>query len=1144
MKKGVKNLKTRLLPIFAVALLLFSAISALLLQNSAFAAGSASQAAKAYLVRRAISDCVGFAGDTISTGGWKGANTYQDIVVDGNIFQPMMSVDFTLSAYEESIFSGVGLDTKTHTVFSAPGNYYHNMCKKGDIKKYFSAMGKSWDEDTLVSNNIIRYTSARDGGVAQDQEVSINTANLNGFFNTIVNQVSREELRLYLFKQDDQQCTGKSDAFSVLTSYDHSYKTCAEMAQSISSVEGDIEHNAKVDAISSILSGTGNGFNLFQQKCLDEIGWSDKTPEQQQEYRSSSGIPSGQNPAIFYLNKIREANGTPANPSGMLPAGAAGPTIPGTYAGVCASAFNAAATQSLEENLPDVDSDTGASVSNCYNYFDIQSQSWVICPTLTNLSGVGKSIYDKLKELLAVDATMFDINDSDNPIYRIWNVFRNISNIGFSIFLLLIIFSQITGFGVNNYGVKKMLPKLIIAAVLVNLSWIITVLAIDISNILGYQLHNLIINITLGDASASVNTGADVFGGILAVLGDGALGVTQVVPIVAAFTSGGGWGAAFAIAMVLIPAIIAVVIFFLTLGLRQLIIIFCVIAAPIAFLLYSFPNTNSLFKKYIKLFQAALVIYPVCSALYGISQIIQYISAEVSSGPIAIVAAIAPFLPFAIAPTLVTKSVSALGAVGGKISQFGKTLGNQAKSGIDNFQKNDTGKSLINKSNEFSRRRLLYDKKALRSAKKKWRGIDKDKRGSFNDYVTNNAVDLKQEELSNSQEKRLGIAGQSIDQYKSDLTKRGQVARYYRQQAGHLGLDQLVSEAQQSVGNGGSTDTGITTNEPTDKIFQAMRNLIESGGKAGAKEAARLMDLLSDQDAKKASELATMLNNDSRNNEVLSKNLVLGGTDFADYVSNAGKKREILANGTLSEYATDASMSDFRQMSQQVEDSTGKKFSVNASADKAKDLVGMSDAELMRRLNSNEKGMKAAFSQLAYSNDQNVISWANQSPRIVEMMFDANATPLKSDMAKAGLYSGGKSMTVFSEMQRASTYAAEHPEETRKLETRYNDARNAIDPIAMSKTEHPTYYKDNGELTQQGQLAQDISNRIAAMRATNNNQAGNKEEIVNGYLAARGIDPSYVQNNQETQETYKKALSIAGEIIDSTSQQPSSEETP
>jgi hypothetical protein len=461
-------------------------------------------------------------------------------------------------------------------------------------------------------------------------------------------------------------------------SVDDGYKATAEAAA--------IEN--RKNAIAGILSGSGDNYNAFRTNCLAELNSLSDTARQ--TALQEQGIdPTQSNDDILkaILRQIDEKNGTAASPTVNASAvGPQGPVLPrGEYNGVCMGAFDGVVTDSVNID----DSDSAESTPNCYNYFDIESQSWIICPTLTNLGNTGKSIYDWLKGMLAVDASMFDTNNPNSAaVYQLWNVLRNISNIGFSIFLLFIIFSQISGFGINNYGVKKMLPKLIIAAVLVNLSWIITVLAIDISNILGYQLHNLIINLT----GVTETSGWNLFEEILKMIGVGGVAGTASValPFLSGLVTGGGVGAIFAVAMVIIPAIIAILVFFLTLAVRQLIIIFCVAAAPLAFLLYAFPNTNSLFKKYIKLFQTSLIIYPVCSALYGLSQVIQSISRSVNEKagqPIAIVAALAPFIPFAVAPSLVTKSVSALGNAGAMLGKLGGTLSKAATGGLDKWQK-------------------------------------------------------------------------------------------------------------------------------------------------------------------------------------------------------------------------------------------------------------------------------------------------------------------------------------------------------------------------------------------------------------------------------------------------------------------------
>ena len=100
-----------------------------------------------------------------------------------------------------------------------------------------------------------------------------------------------------------------------------------------------------------------------------------------------------------------------------------------------------------------------------------------------------------------------------SPIHVVWTYLRNITNIIFVIFFLIVIYSQITGIGISNYGIKRTLPRIIIAAILVNLSYLICILAVDVSNILGVGFRGIfesiqadaIANSTISEAAASTS---------------------------------------------------------------------------------------------------------------------------------------------------------------------------------------------------------------------------------------------------------------------------------------------------------------------------------------------------------------------------------------------------------------------------------------------------------------------------------------------------------------------------------------------------------------------------------------------------------------------------------------------------------------
>ena len=125
---------------------------------------------------------------------------------------------------------------------------------------------------------------------------------------------------------------------------------------------------------------------------------------------------------------------------------------------------------------------------------------WLICPTTGLLAKGIDALYGLIQGLLDVKPLEMK---GDSPIYQVWSYMRNIANICFIIFLLVIIYSQITGYGINNYGVKKSLPRLIVTAMVVNFSFLFCAIAVDISNILGNGLKDLL----AGIAESAISSG-------------------------------------------------------------------------------------------------------------------------------------------------------------------------------------------------------------------------------------------------------------------------------------------------------------------------------------------------------------------------------------------------------------------------------------------------------------------------------------------------------------------------------------------------------------------------------------------------------------------------------------------------------------
>jgi hypothetical protein len=160
----------------------------------------------------------------------------------------------------------------------------------------------------------------------------------------------------------------------------------------------------------------------------------------------------------------------------------------------------------------EAESTTEAGKSNCSGAA-LTGIGWIVCPVITFLANGMDTIYGIISQFFEVRTITTDTNSS---LYQMWSLMRDIANVCFVIAFVLIVISQITTVGFSNYNIKRMLPRLIIAAVLVNTSYYISAIAVDISNILGISIHTLFNGIMerFNTGAAYANTGGPNVSGI------------------------------------------------------------------------------------------------------------------------------------------------------------------------------------------------------------------------------------------------------------------------------------------------------------------------------------------------------------------------------------------------------------------------------------------------------------------------------------------------------------------------------------------------------------------------------------------------------------------------------------------------------
>jgi hypothetical protein len=298
---------------------------------------------------------------------------------------------------------------------------------------------------------------------------------------------------------------------------------------------------------------------------------------------------------------------------------------------------------------------------------------YIICPVTTTLAGAMDFIFDVLTGFLEVRPIE---TGQDSALYRAWKFMQAFANVAFVIVFLIIIYSQLTGAGISSYGLKKLLPRLIIAALLVNLSYFISSIAVDISNVLGYSLQDIFItmrNSLIGSEGNNWDlmsweslSGFALAGGTLAVAG----GLSAFIAV-----SDFGPEVVYLILPALVVALIAVLVALVVLAARQAIIIVLVILSPLAFVAYLLPNTEKWFTKWRELFFTMLFIFPAFSVVFGGSQLAATaIIHTADSINLIILGMLVQVAPLFITPLLIKLGGGLLGRIAGLVNDPNKGI--------------------------------------------------------------------------------------------------------------------------------------------------------------------------------------------------------------------------------------------------------------------------------------------------------------------------------------------------------------------------------------------------------------------------------------------------------------------------------------
>lgn len=369
------------------------------------------------------------------------------------------------------------------------------------------------------------------------------------------------------------------------------------------------------------------------------------------------------------------------------------------------------ATAAYEKEHPDEfmsEPDTGVTTDPsqvCENA--MPPLGWIICPILNMVDGIANLSTSLIESLLIIRPNEYGEagnQNETNPLKTAWSAIRILSTVilvGIALFMLL---SQILNMDmVSAYTIKKVMPRLVIAVILMQLSWFICTSLIGIFNVLGEGIQELMFAPFGGKEIVS-----DIQSIMATFASNSGVGAVAGGTVIAGFATVAGIsaiGGAFGILAAIVGIALSIAVAVCVLVLRKVIIVILLVLAPLAFVLWILTNTEKYWKTWWELFSKLLIMFPIVMALLAIGRVFAYLTAQYQpSGAVDkvinfFVIIIAYFGPlflipktFALAGGLFAKVTGALGGAGGKLR--GVDIGGFKRRGDANLKMRKDAKKL------------------------------------------------------------------------------------------------------------------------------------------------------------------------------------------------------------------------------------------------------------------------------------------------------------------------------------------------------------------------------------------------------------------------------------------------------------------
>lgn len=255
------------------------------------------------------------------------------------------------------------------------------------------------------------------------------------------------------------------------------------------------------------------------------------------------------------------------------------------------------------------------------------SLGWIVCPLLNAGQDLTNVLLEEIEDQLSFTVAQ-DLGDpdSENKVRTTWSLIKNIATGALVIVMLIMVISQAIGGGpFDAYTVRKVFPRLVIAAVAMQLSWPLFAWVVEVFDIIGNSIQDFLFapfggrdNMGLGSLLSNAGWDAAATGVVswIGLVGGLAIGLATLPTTLFLVTT----------------AIVAVLVAYVVLILREILIIMLLILAPLALLAWILPGTQRYWKLWSDNFIKILAMFPLIMALIASGRIFAYVAGTQDNG--------------------------------------------------------------------------------------------------------------------------------------------------------------------------------------------------------------------------------------------------------------------------------------------------------------------------------------------------------------------------------------------------------------------------------------------------------------------------------------------------------------------------------